>query len=141
MAELRVYSTDPNHPLARCQSESTWEERCVKYAQHVRLPAERDHEDEQGYTWGNALRVDTAPHDALNEAQAKPLTEARVADMFGVPARFLSPEAQTEALRELLSYCRSEAARLRPLEIKIIGGSAIFTDVADRLAKILDGES
>lgn len=133
MAGLYLYSSDPNHPLARCKSQSAWEDRCVRYAQHVDTPAERDHEDEHGYTWGNAIRpVDTAPHDALNQAQAKPLTEARVADLFGVPPRFLSPEAQTDALRELLSYARAKG---------IDPNYAAYDDMANRLAKILDGES
>jgi hypothetical protein len=122
MGTLRVYNSNPGSPLARCESQSAWEDRCVRYAEHVSKLDERDHEDERGYTWGSA----------------KPFTEAQVAEAFGVPARFLSPEAQTEALRELLSYCRSEDERLKAAwEDKLAHG---YSDVADRLAKILDGE-
>lgn len=125
MAELRVYSTDSNHPLSRCQSESTWEERCVKYAEHVKSDEQGpDHVDGRGYSW-------TVPK----------LTAPAVARAFGVPAAMVGSEVQEEALRELLSYCRSEEERLRPLEVKIVGGADIFKDVAERLAKILDGEN
>lgn len=46
---------------------------------------------------------------------------------------------QDETLRELLSYCRErEVYKGRDNEI---GADTAYGDVADRLAKILDGES
>jgi hypothetical protein len=42
---------------------------------------------------------------------------------------------QDEALRELLSYCRSESRSPNP------DYAVAYSDVAERLAKVLDGES
>lgn len=123
---LHVYNSDVSHPLSRCQSMSTWEERCVRYAEHTKM-GNADHEDERGYTWVSAKPVDTTPHDALNDTER------------GVVAQLDKVIAQTEALRELLSYCRSEAERLKAAwEDKLAHG---YGEVADRLSKILDGES
>lgn len=119
MSGLRIYNSDPASPLSRCQSESAWEDRCVRYAEHVSKPGdERDHEDERGYSWGSATKVRALPEPTMH---------------------ILYTTAQDDALRELLSYCRErEVYKGRDNEI---GADTAYGDVADRLAKILDGEA
>lgn len=51
-------------------------------------------------------------------------------------------QAREEALRELLSYCRTETeAEYNAGEYETITSYQAFAVVAERLAKILDGES
>lgn len=85
---------------------------------------------------------DPTPWLTIEEVEAvvrSPLTAATIARLYGVPDAMAGPEAQDEALRELLSYCRDrEVYKGRANEI---GADTAYGDVADRLALILDGES
>jgi hypothetical protein len=125
-------------PAPADYGDATWREMAVTAAEEHR-GAQRELEDAQEEIARLKARVDVG----TPEEWAPTLAEIRA---NGYPATADALELfvnRDEALRELLSYCRTQLAdpMVSGYCTECGGQGEAYTDVADRLAKILDGES